>query len=224
EKDEQRHLAFQAASCLHHLSTLLRSRLNFHRDPGFLSTKQEVISQNSSVSYYTPATRNSRNPSPVNEHLRPSVVGRTSQRLRGDGQDWDATSSSGNSIQAQVNSRTSHLLPLDRGHLDPPEVENEDMLDLQFQQLSLPQFCVLILESATPLLKSERRKMLQLVLELLSENLVLLCDAISENVWEDRSLIGQELRCKLLFVLDTLGEVILYHKNNNSSEKPDSSL
>ncbi|PIO38106.1 hypothetical protein AB205_0018800 [Aquarana catesbeiana] len=93
EKDEQRHLAFQAASCLHHLSTLLRSRLNFHRDPGFLSTKQEVISQNSSVSYYTPATRTSQNPSPVNEHLRPSVVGRTSQRLRGDGQDWDATSS-----------------------------------------------------------------------------------------------------------------------------------
>ncbi|XP_073487367.1 rotatin isoform X1 [Aquarana catesbeiana] len=224
EKDEQRHLAFQAASCLHHLSTLLRSRLNFHRDPGFLSTKQEVISQNSSVSYYTPATRTSQNPSPVNEHLRPSVVGRTSQRLRGDGQDWDATSSSGNSIQAHANSRTSHLSPLDRGHLDHLDVENEDMLDLQFQQLSLPQFCALVLESATPLLKSERRKMIQLVLELLNENLVLLCDAISENVWEDRSLIGQELRCKLLFMLDTLGEVILYHKNNNSSEKPDSSL
>ncbi|XP_068094452.1 rotatin [Hyperolius riggenbachi] len=40
EKDGQQHLAFQAASCLHHLSILLRSRLNFHRDPGFLSTKQ----------------------------------------------------------------------------------------------------------------------------------------------------------------------------------------
>ncbi|XP_072267604.1 rotatin isoform X2 [Pyxicephalus adspersus] len=224
EKDEQRHLAFQAVSCLHHLSTLLRSRLNFHRDPGFLSTKQEVISQNSSVSYYTSATRNSQNPSPVNEHLRPSVVGRTSQRHRGDGQDWDASSSSGNSVQAHANYRTSHLSLLDRGHLDPAEVENEDTLDLQFQQLGLPQFCVLVLESAVPLLKSERRKMSQRVLELLSENLVLLCDAISENVWEDRSLIGQELRCKLLFVLDTLGEAILYHKNNNSSEKPDSSL
>lgn len=34
---------------------------------------------------------------------------------------------------------------------------------------------------------------MQLVLEVLSENLLLLCDAISENVWEDQSLIGQEL-------------------------------
>ncbi|KAM9308326.1 rotatin [Gastrophryne carolinensis] len=220
EKDGQRHLAFQAASCLHHLSRLLRSRLNFHRDPGFLSTKQEMISQNSSVSYHTPATRNSQDPSPENENRRPSVVGRTSQRLRGDGQDGDATSSSGTSIQAHANPRISHWSPLDRG----PEVQNEDTLDLQYQQLSLPQFCVLVLESATPLLKSERRKLVLLILELLSENLSLISDAISENVWEDGSLIGQELRCKLLFVLDTLGEAILYHKNSNCSEKPESSL
>ncbi|XP_056377432.1 rotatin [Hyla sarda] len=224
EKDGQQHLAFQSAACLHRLCTLLRSCLNFHRDPGFLSTKQDVISQNSSVSYHTPATHNSQNASPENEHLRPSVVGRANQRPSGDGQDWDATSSSGNSIQPHVDSRTSHWSPLDRGHSDPTELENEDTLDLQFQQLSLPQFCVLILENAAPLLKSERRKLLILILELLTENLVLLGGAISEYVWEDGSLIGQELRCKLLFVLDTLGETILYHKNNNSSEKPDSSL
>ncbi|KAM3929425.1 rotatin [Leptodactylus fuscus] len=224
EKDGQQHLAYQSASCLHRLCTLLRSRLNFHRDPGFLSTKQDVISQNSSVSYHTPAARNSQDTSPEIEHLRPSVVGRANQRLSGDGQDWDATSSSGNSIQVHANPRTSHWSPLDRRHSDPAELENEDTLDLQFQQLSLPQFCVLVLESAAPLLKSERRKLLVLVLELLAENLVLLGGAISENVWEDGSLIGQELRCKLLFVLDTLGETILYHKNNNSSEKPDSSL
>ncbi|XP_075682588.1 rotatin [Rhinoderma darwinii] len=224
EKDGQQHLAFQSASCLHRLCVLLRSRLNFHSDPGFFSAKQDVISQNSSVSYHTPAARISQNVSPENEHLRPSAVGRANQRLSGDGQDWDATSSSGTSIQAHANSRTSHWSPLDRGHSDPAELENEDTLDLQFQQLSLPQFCVLVLENTASLLKSERRKLLILILELLTENLVLLGGAISENVWEDESLIGQELRCKLLFVLDTLGETILYHKNNNSSEKPDSSL
>ncbi|KAG8571357.1 hypothetical protein GDO81_011612 [Engystomops pustulosus] len=224
EKDGQQHLAFQSACCLHRLCILLRSRLNFHRDPGFLSTKQDVISQNSSVSYHTPGARNSQNPSPENELLRPSVVGRANQRLSGDGQDWDATSSSGNSTQAHANSRTSHWSPLDRANSDSAELENEDTLDLQFQQLSLPQFSVLVLENAAPLLKSERRKLLILVLELLTENLVLLERAISENVWEDGSLIGRELRCKLLFVLDTLGETILYHKNNNRSEKPDSSL
>ncbi|XP_077126224.1 rotatin isoform X2 [Ranitomeya variabilis] len=223
EKDDQQHLAFQSASCLHHLCTLLRSRLNFHRDPGFLSTKQDVISQNSSVSYHTPAARNSQDASPDNE-LRPSAVGRAKQRLSGDGQDWDATSSSGTSVQAHANSRTPHWSPMDRGPSDPAELENEDALDLQFQQISLPQFCVLVLENASPLLKTERRKLLILILELLTENSGLLGDAISEDVWEDGSLIGQELRCKLLFVLDTLGETILYHKNSNRSEKPDSSL
>ncbi|XP_073535064.1 rotatin isoform X4 [Phyllobates terribilis] len=223
EKDGQQHLAFQSASCLHRLCTLLRSRLNFHRDPGFLSTKQDVVSQNSSVSYHTPA-RNSQDASPDNELLRPSAVGRVNQRLSGDGQDWDATSSSGTSIQAHANSRTPHWSPMDRGPSDPAELENEDALDLQFQQMSLPQFCVLVLENAAPLLKTERRKLLILILELLTENSGLLGEAISESVWEDGSLIGQELRCKLLFVLDTLGETILYHKNSNGCEKPDSSL
>ncbi|KAM4029361.1 rotatin isoform 2-T3 [Anomaloglossus baeobatrachus] len=224
EKDGQQHLAFQSASCLRRLCTLLRSRLNFHRDPGFLSTKQDVISQNSSVSYHTPAAQTSQDASPDNELLRPSAVGRANQRLSGDGQDWDATSSSGNSIQAHANSRTPHWSPMDRGPSDPTELENEDALDLQFQQISLPQFCVLVLENAAPLLKAERRKLLILVLELLTENSGLLCEAISENVWEDGSLIGQELRCKLLFVLDALGETILYHKNSGGCEKPDSSV
>ncbi|KAM4704998.1 rotatin [Rhinophrynus dorsalis] len=226
EKDGQQHLAFQSLSCLHQLCTFLRKRLNFHRDPGFFCNKREVLSHNSSVSYCqdTQGTHNSQNPSPENGNLRPSILGRSSQRLRGDGQDWDATSSSGNSIQAHANSRTSRWSPMDVGRLDFPEIENEDTLELQFQQLSLPQFCVSLLESATPLLRSDRRKQIMRVLEMLNDNLILLNEAVSENVWEDESLTGRELRSKLLFVLDTLGETILYHKNNNGSEASGSSL
>lgn len=40
------------------------------------------------------------------------------------------------------------------GHVDLPELENVDILELQFQQFSLPQFCVAILEHAVPLLKT----------------------------------------------------------------------
>ncbi|KAM4689397.1 rotatin [Discoglossus pictus] len=223
ESDEQQHLAFQSVSGLHQLCMLLRHRLNFHKDPGFINTKQEIVSQNSSVSYCQDGqvVNQSQNTSPDN--LRPSALGRTSQRLRGDGQDLDATSSSGNSTQVPGNSRTSRWSQLDIGHLDLPETENENTLELQFQQLSLPQFCIAVLERAVPLLKSGRRKLIMLVLELLGENLLLLGEAISENVWDDDSLIGQELRSKLLFVLGTLGETILYHKNN-SSEQSGSSL
>ncbi|XP_053570848.1 rotatin [Bombina bombina] len=224
ESDGQQHLAFQSVSCLHQLCMLLRHRLNFHRDPGFFCNKQEIVSRNSYGSYCQDTHRVSptQNPSPDNENLRPSVLGHTS-RLRGDGQDWDAASSSGNSTQVNATSRTAHLSPLDIGHLDLPEIEHENTLELQFQQLSLPQFCTALLEKAVPLLKSGRRKLIIFVLELFCEDLLLLSDAVSENVWEDESLMGQELRSKLLFVLGTLGEAILFHKNN-STEKSGSSL
>ncbi|OCT74574.1 rotatin isoform X2 [Xenopus laevis] len=224
EKDGQQHLASQSISCLSQLCTQLRNRFSFHRDPDFLSTKQEIVSHNSFASYCNGAqANNSLVSSPENENLRPCVVGRTSQRLRGDGQDWDTASSSESSTQAHGPSR-SHLSPMDIGLLESPEIEHEDTLELQFQQLSLPQFCVSLLEAATPLLKSDRKKQIMCILEMLRENIILLSETVSENVWEDESLIGQEMRHKLLSILDTLGDAILYHKNNNSSEQPSSSL
>lgn len=61
---------------------------------------------------------------------------------------------SGNSTQANANSRISLHSPLDVGHTDLPDIENEDTLELQMKQLSLPQFCVSILENAIPLLRT----------------------------------------------------------------------
>lgn len=61
---------------------------------------------------------------------------------------------SGNSTQANANSRISLHSPLDVGHIDLPDIENEDTLELQMKQLSLPQFCVSILENAIPLLRT----------------------------------------------------------------------
>jgi len=54
-----------------------------------------TASQNSSISYCQEARGppRSQNPSPASSSPRPSVVGRTVQRPRGDGQDWDAASS-----------------------------------------------------------------------------------------------------------------------------------
>lgn len=61
---------------------------------------------------------------------------------------------SGNSTQANANSRISLHSPFDVGHIDIPDIENEDTLELQMKQLSLPQFCVSILENAIPLLRT----------------------------------------------------------------------
>ncbi|NXI63217.1 RTTN protein, partial [Anseranas semipalmata] len=221
--DGRHRLALQAVSCLQQLCVFLRSRLNFHRDPSFFSTEQGTASQNSSISYCQEVRGppRSQNPSPGSSSPRPSVVGRTVQRPRGDGQDWDAASSSGNSTQANANSRISLHSPLDVGHVDLPDTENEDTLELQMKQLSLPQFCVSILENAIPLLRTGSRRVTMEVLELLVEDMYLIGDAISENVWEDESLFGLELKDKLLLVLGLLGETILYHKTNISAEQPE---
>ncbi|XP_030121781.4 rotatin isoform X2 [Taeniopygia guttata] len=220
--DGRHQLALQAVSCLQQLCIFLRSRLNFHRDPSFSSSEQGTTSQNSSISYCQEArgAPRSQNPSPGSSSPRPSVIGRTVQRPRGDGQDWDAVSSSGNSTQANVNSRISLHSPFDVGHIDLPDIENEDTLELQMKQLSLPQFCVSILENAIPLLRTGSRRMTMEVLELLVEDMSLIGDAISENVWEDDSLFALELKDKLLLVLSLLGETILYHKSNISAEQP----
>ncbi|NXM30226.1 RTTN protein, partial [Oxyruncus cristatus] len=220
--DGRHRLALQAVSCLQQLCIFLRSRLNFHRDPSFSSTEQGTGSQNSSVSYCQEprGPPRSQNPSPGSSSPRPSVVGRTVQRPRGDGQDWDAVSSSGNSTQANANSRISLHSPFDVGHTDLPDTENEDTLELQMKQLSLPQFCVSILENAIPLLRTGSRRVTMEVLELLVEDMFLIGDAISENVWEDDSLFALELKDKLLLVLGLLGETILYHKTNISAEQP----
>uniref|UniRef100_A0A8C3TRA8 Rotatin n=1 Tax=Catharus ustulatus TaxID=91951 RepID=A0A8C3TRA8_CATUS len=220
--DGKHQLALQAVSCLQQLCIFLRSRLNFHRDPSFSSSEQGTASQNSSISYCQEArgAPRSQNPSPGSSSPRPSVVGRTVQRPRGDGQDWDAVSSSGNSTQANANSRVSLHSPFEVGHVDLPDIENEDTLELQMKQLSLPQFCVSILENAIPLLRTGSRRVTMEVLELLVEDMSLIGDAISENVWEDDSLFALELKDKLLLVLGLLGETILYHKSNISAEQP----
>ncbi|NXP50049.1 RTTN protein, partial [Heliornis fulica] len=221
--DGRQRLALQAVSCLKQLCIFLRSRLNFHRDPSFSSTEQGTTSQNSSISccQETRGPARSQNPSPGSSSPRPSVIGRTVQRPRGDGQDWDAASSSGNSTQANANSRISLHSPFDVGHVDLPDTENEDTLELQMKQLSLPQFCVSVLENAIPLLRTGSRRVTMEVLELLVEDMFLIGDAISENVWEDDSLFALELKDRLLLILGLLGETILYHKTNISAEQPE---
>ncbi|XP_024436290.2 rotatin [Desmodus rotundus] len=216
-------LALQSLSCLQQLCVCLRSRLHFHRDPGFFSSKQDTVSQNSSLSYCPEVrvTHHSQNPSPGSSSPRPSVVGRTGQRPRGDGQDWDAASSSGSSSHAHVNSGISLPSPLDAAAvpLELPELEAEDALCLRFQQLSLPQFCVCVLEAAAPLLRSGSGQMVTRVLELLAEDLILIGEAISTDIWDDSSLFAIDMKERLLVVLGSLGETVCHHQSSVGLEQ-----
>ncbi|XP_071341447.1 rotatin isoform X2 [Trachinotus anak] len=218
-KGEASYLHLQALSCLRQLCAGLRRRLRFYQDPSFYSTKQDPVSQNSSFSYSQEVrgTQRSQASSPGGEcSPRPSVVGRTGQRARGDGQDGDAASNSGSShrggaaVQAP---RQTPQSPADVAHLELPDLGVEDVLELQLQQLTVAQFTVAIMEHAIPLLKTESLHVFHRVLELLCDAVLLLGDSICELVWDDRSLVGMELKEKLKVFLELLGDILSYHQS-----------
>ncbi|XP_035511921.1 rotatin [Morone saxatilis] len=225
-KGEASYLHLQALSCLRQLCVGLRRRLRFHQDPSFYSTKQDLVSQNSSFSYSQEVrTQRSQASSPGAEcSPRPSVVGRTGQRARGDGQDGDAASDSGSShgggavVQAP---RQTPQSPADVTHLALPDMGAEDVLELQLQQLTSAQFTVATMEQAIPLLKTEGSHVFHRVLELLCDAVLLLGDSVCELVWDDRSLVGMELKEKLQACMEQLGDILSYH--HYSADIPHSS-
>ncbi|XP_020501996.2 rotatin isoform X1 [Labrus bergylta] len=217
-KGETSHLHLQALSCLRQLCVGLRRRLRFHQDPSFYSTKQDPVSQNSSFSVsHDVRTQRSQASSPGAEcSPRPSVVGRTDQRASGDGQDGDAASNSGSSqrggaaVQAPGQTPQS---PADVAHMALPDLGVEEVLELQLQQLTLAQFTVATLEHAIPLLKTDSSHVYQRVLELLCDAVLLLRDSVCELVWDERSLVGMELKEKLQACMELLGDILSYHQS-----------
>ncbi|KAI7792817.1 putative rotatin, partial [Triplophysa rosa] len=221
------YLAFQALACLEQLCRNLRSRLRFYRDPSFHSAKQDPVSQNSSISYSheVRGTQRSGVSTPEECSPRPSVVGRPGQRVRGDGQDGDAASSSNSSSQRGVPPRPAQQSPLPQPHLElPPEMEAEESLELQLQQWSLARFGVAAMEHALPLINTESLKVFQRALEMLAATQGLLGDSVAPEVWDEQSLTATELREKLQACVEMLGDVMCYHHGMTSSEQPESSL
>ncbi|TMS09127.1 Rotatin [Larimichthys crocea] len=217
-KGEASYLHLQGVSCLRQLCVGLRRRLRFHQHPSFYSTKQDPVSQNSSFSYsHEVRTQRSQASSPGAEcSPRPSVVGRTGQRARGDGQDGDAASNSGSSHRggaAAQAPRQTPQSPTDVTHLALPDIGVEDVLELQLQQLTLAQFTVATMEHAIPLLKTEGLHVFHRVLELLCDAVLLLGDSVCELVWDDRSLVGMELKEKLQACMELLGDILSYHES-----------
>ncbi|CAL8292685.1 unnamed protein product [Lota lota] len=228
---EASYLGTQALGCLQQLCVGLRTRLRFHQDPGFSSAKQaDTVSQNSSLSQSLDVrgTQPSRASSPATEcSLRPSVLGRTGQRARGDGQDGDVASNrGGGGAAAQVSGQAAQSPSDAVPPLDLPVLGAEDVLELQLQQLNLAQFAVATMERAIPLLKTGSVHVFRRALELLSDAGLLLADSVCELVWEDRSLVGAELasREKLQSCMELLGDTVSHHHQSCLGDGPHSSL
>ncbi|KAG7267026.1 hypothetical protein CRUP_032122 [Coryphaenoides rupestris] len=162
---EAAHLGQQALGCLQQLCVALRTRLRFHQDPGFSSAKQAAPLDVRGTQPVPKPPSSGTECSP-----RPSVLGRTCQRARGDGQDGDAVSNRGGggggsggggggvsaaAAAAQVSGQAAQSPADGVAPLDLPVLGVEDTLEMQLQQLSLAQFSVAAMERAIPLLKTD---------------------------------------------------------------------
>ncbi|XP_060755970.1 rotatin isoform X2 [Neoarius graeffei] len=211
-------LALHALACLQQLCANLRSRLRFHRDPSFCSAKHEPPSQNSSTSHpqEVRGTQRSGGSTPEDLSPRPSVLGRPGMRVRGDGQDGDAASTSSSS-----SSSSRREFP-PGPNLEP---EGEEPLELQVQQWNMARFCMETLQHTLPLLRTEKMKVFQKVMELLSDILALMRVIVSPHeLWEECSITANELREMMRVCLEKLGDIMCHHCHVASSEQPDSTL
>uniref|UniRef100_A0A8C4Z3H2 Rotatin N-terminal domain-containing protein n=1 Tax=Gadus morhua TaxID=8049 RepID=A0A8C4Z3H2_GADMO len=229
---EASHLGVQALGCLQQLCVGLRTRLRFHQDPGFSSAKQaDTVSQNSSLSQSLDVrgTQPSRASSPASEcSLRPSVLGRTGQRARGDGQDGDVASNRSEHTNTGATRRRAPLAPATEGAapspggavppLDLPVLGGEDVLELQLQQLSLAQFAVATLERAVPLLETGRGVCLPCGRAFLAKEAGIL---IGLRVSPRLSVPQRE---KLQSCLELLGDTVSYHHQGCQGGGPPGTL
>ncbi|XP_046689537.1 rotatin isoform X1 [Silurus meridionalis] len=216
-------LALHALACLQQLCGNLKSRLGFHRDPSFCSAKHDPLSQNSSASYPQEmrGTQRSGLSTPEDLSPRPSVLGRPGMRVRGDGQDRDAASTRNSSSSSSSSSSSQREFP-PGPNLEP---EGEDLPELRVQQWNMARFCMETLQHTLPLLSTEKMKVFQKALELLSDIVALLWVIVSPHeLWDECSITANELREKLRVCMEKLGDIMHHHCQVASSEQPDSSL
>ncbi|KAB5533141.1 hypothetical protein PHYPO_G00128390 [Pangasianodon hypophthalmus] len=210
-------LALHALACLQQLCGNLKSRLRFYRDASFCSAKHDPLSQNSSTSYPQEARGTQRSGVSTPEDLspRPSALGRPGMRVRGDGQDGDAASTSSSSGSSQREFPPGPNL----------EPDGEDPPELRVHQWNMARFCMETLQHTLPLLRTEKMKVFQKALELLSDILALLRVIVSPHeLWEECSITANELAKKLLECMEKLGDIMCHHCHVASSEESDSTL
>ncbi|XP_061421634.1 rotatin isoform X1 [Lethenteron reissneri] len=219
--DGTHHLALHALRCLHHLCRNLTSRLCFHRDPAFFSTKPDVDYQNSSVSSSgTSVESDERSATAAATSPRPSTQGHRDQRPRGDGRDGDLSSSASSTGSSESRNETSSRAtpsPLELGTTGG-ELDADFTLELQLQQWGLPNFCLMAMQPAIDMLKTGSSRDVLGVLELLASLSSLLSESLTSDVWQDNSLIGRDLAERMSGILESLAEVVSYHYTSRVAE------
>ncbi|XP_060080267.1 rotatin-like [Ylistrum balloti] len=199
-------LTMSAARTLGDLAFSLRARMRYYQDPTLCTPKQEFTSSSSSPFSASPSTESNQS---TPSEPRPSAIGVTDTRHRGDGRDGDSSTSSSSSRASSIGLGPDMTTTRE-------ETDIEDAPALQFVQLSLPQFCALVLEKALPLLKTGVESVIVHLLYLLKESFSILVAVVSPCVWTDTSPAAREIVEKITGCLSVIAELMNYHHYGNS--------
>ncbi|XP_070193440.1 rotatin-like [Littorina saxatilis] len=191
-----------AARTLSDLCRCLQSRIRYYQDPVLYTPKQDFSS--SSPSTFS-LTGSSSSQSVHSTDTRPSLIGLSGRRHRGDGRDGDSSSSSRDSSVGAES-------PAGGG--GGRETDMEEMDNLQFLQMTLPQFAATLLQQTLQSLRTQSQAVATELLRLGFESWKILAVVMGDEVWTSGSESARELVSKLKSCLETSAALMDYHHHS----------
>lgn len=95
-------------------------------------------------------------------------------------------------FNSSANSRNSSV-SIGPDVTNPEETDIDDMRSLQSMQITLPQYCSLVLEKAVPLLKTGAEGVVTQLMYLVNQVLEILTSIVTMEIWQDVSSRAREI-------------------------------
>ncbi|XP_059138641.1 rotatin-like [Physella acuta] len=178
----------------------LQARIRYFQDSSMYISKHDFTSSNSTIS----SSSSSRGDGPLLPQGQ--QFSWCDRRHRGDGQDGDSSSSA---------SGASSVVP------DPDtDLDLEEGTRLQHQQLTLPQFCVALLQRILPQLKTDDEALGVRLLELLAEVVTVLSSVLDASFWADDESSAKDMVDRLTDCMEVMAELMESHHHHHTQSLP----
>uniref|UniRef100_H2YG83 Rotatin N-terminal domain-containing protein n=1 Tax=Ciona savignyi TaxID=51511 RepID=H2YG83_CIOSA len=201
--------------CLQSLAEGLTSRLHFFQDPELYCPRQGGLCSASPSTAIEAGARcpewNLSRTSHRDQRRRAQFDWR---EVEGMERDHQTSSSSGSTSTVHRNSTHSLSHGLNSGTWNSSTGDEIDVTALQRMQMTSPHFCLASLAATLPSMKTDSTRLALNILQAISPLIHLLGQTIrSDKLWTDTSTVAQSLRSQLSEILESVGDVVLYHYN-----------
>ncbi|KAK6982748.1 rotatin [Biomphalaria glabrata] len=195
-------IVIQACKTLTCYLKCLQVRIHSFQDPSMYTLKQDFNASSSTDTSAMHSTDSSRGAYPQ----RRNYFDWGNQRHRGDGQDVETTPS--DSRSSSVNTEPDDQLDMD----DEPSLIQH--------QLTVPQFCVSVLQRILPKMHTSSKELGVAVIELIQEALNLLMPTLDMGIWTDNRSTSRDVVDRLVDCVDCFTDLLTYHHHRQHTITP----